>query len=31
MQTDRLKDGRTEIRDGVNKKNRSASVVFLYI
>jgi len=33
MQTDGLKDGRTEIHDGVNKENtsRSASVVFLYI
>ena len=31
MQTDGLKDGRTDIHDGSNKKNKSASVVLRYI
>jgi len=31
MKTDGLKDGRTDIHDGSNKKNKNGSVVFRYI
>lgn len=31
MQTVGLKDGRTEIHEGANKKNKSASVVLSFI